>query len=169
MSDGAAFTVTERFDLGAMQDFMRQPAIYWAGADALAPQPEAVQFAEHMLDPSIWTLAATHGPYIVGYVQFNIRTSIGAELHVGFHPQYRGYLAKKVVQYALHLAFTSRGFLKVWAPIPSDNRAALMGARLLGFQCEGRIRNAIVRQNEAGVGPPLADLVIMSIAKTGVQ
>lgn len=161
--------VTDRFDPAAMQEFMRQPAIYWPGTDAMAPAPESIDFVGYMLQPHIWTLAATHGPYIVGFVYFDLRTSIGAELHVGFHPQFRGVAAREVVRFALAKAFKEKGILKVWAPIPSDNRAALFGARHLGFVCEGRIRNAIVRSGLSDDGPPLADLVIMSIAKSGVH
>lgn len=163
------FNVTDRFDPHAMQEFMRQPAIYWPGTDAMAPDPGSIDFVGYMCQSHIWTLAATHGPYIVGYVYFDVRTSIGAELHVGFHPQYRGTLAREVVRFALAKAFAEKGLLKVWAPIPSDNKPALYGARHLGFRCEGRLRNAIVRTGLTGDGPPLADLVLMSISKTGVN
>src|SRR5262245_15039466 len=116
------FEVTDRFDPVAMQEFMRQPSIYWPGTDALAPEPESIDFVGFLCQPQIWALAATYGPFIIGVVYFDLKTSIGAEMHVAFHPQYRGVFAKRVVLHALGRAFMEKGILKVWAPIPSDNR-----------------------------------------------
>lgn len=156
--------VTDRFDPYVMQAFMRQPDIYWAGADALAPQPEQRDFVSYLQHSDVWTLGAFHAGFVFGFVTFNQRTSVGAEIHVGFHPQYRGYIAGKVVQFALDQAFNQKGLLKVWAPIPADNRAAIMGARRLGFHVEGRLTNAIVRHNVL-----LTDLVILSTERKGVH
>lgn len=160
------FNVTDRFDPVAMQAFRRRPDIYWPGADALSPPPEALDFVTHMMHPDIWTVAGTLGGHIFGYVEFNRRTSIGAEVHAAFHPQFRGAIARAVFKSAIAEAFARKGLLKLWGPIPSDNRAALMGARLCGFREEGRITNAVVRDVKDGNGPPLRDLVIMALSKT---
>lgn len=160
------FAVTDRFDPEVMQAFMRRPDVYWSAADALMPPPEAMDFVGHMAHPDVYTLAATHGGHVVGYVQFNKRTSIGAEIHVGFHPQYRGIVAKRVVEYAIGLVFRDKGLLKLWAIVASDNRAAVLGAKAIGFTPEGRLRNAIVRDVAAG-GPPLADLIILGLSRQG--
>lgn len=166
MSAQAQFAVTDRFDAEAMQAFMRRPDVYWSSGDALMPPPEAMNFVEHMAHPDVYTLAATHAGHVVGYVQFNRRTSIGAEIHVGFHPQYRGFVAKRVIEYAIGLVFRDKGLLKLWATVPSDNRAAVLGAKAIGFVVEGRIRNAIVR-DVGGGGPPLADLIILGLSRQG--
>jgi RimJ/RimL family protein N-acetyltransferase len=155
--------VTDQFDPGAMQVLRRRPDIYWQSTDALMPQPEQMDFIAHMLHPDVWTVAGTLDGGIFGFVEFNRRTSIGAEIHCGFHPQFRGRVARAVVQYAIAQAFETKGLLKLWAPIPSDNRAALFGARHLGFHEEGRLTRAIVRQVKDG--PPLRDLVLMSLEK----
>jgi RimJ/RimL family protein N-acetyltransferase len=159
------FRVTDQFDPAAMQAFRRRPDIYWAGTDALSPPPESLDFITHMLHPDIWTVAGTLGGHIFGYVEFNRRTSVGAEVHASFHPQFRGAIARSVFKAAIREAFSRKGLLKLWGPIPSDNRAALMGARLCGFREEGRLIGAVVRDCKDG-GPPLRDLVIMALSKT---
>lgn len=160
-------TVTGHFDVEAMQRFMRLPDIYWPAQDALAPPPEAVNFAEYMTLPTVRTVAARYGEHIVGFVQVTQRTSIGGELHCAFHPQARGMIARAVVQHAVALAFTQWGYLKLWSPIASNNRPALYGARHLGFREEGRLVRAIAR-GESQWGPAgLYDLVIMTLDKTG--
>lgn len=158
--------VTDRFDPEAMQAFRRRSDLFWEGADALSPPPESLDFIAHMLHPDVWTVAGVISGHIFGFVEFNKRTSIGAEIHVGFHPQFRGRIAKAVGLYAINLAFTQRGLLKVWAPIPSDHKAALMAARLMGFKQEGRLTRAIVRRSVASVDTaPIADLVLMALSK----
>lgn len=155
--------ISEQFDPVAMQAFRRRPDVYWPAADALSPPPEAMDFVGHMLHPDVWTVAGVLEGHIFGYCEINRRTSIGAEFHVGFHPQFRGVIARAVCRYAIHRAFFTKGLVKLWSPIPSDNRAALYGARHLGFREEGRLTNAIVRNVESG--PPLRDLVLMSLSK----
>lgn len=158
--------VTDRFEPEAMQAFRRRSDLFWEGADALSPPPESLDFIAHMLHPDVWTVAGVIAGHIFGFVEFNKRTSIGAEIHVGFHPQFRGRIARAVTLYAIGLAFKERGLLKLWAPIPSDHKAALMAARLIGFRQEGRLTRAIVRRAVAVDGsPPLADLVLMSLSK----
>jgi RimJ/RimL family protein N-acetyltransferase len=161
-----AFSVSDRFDPAIMQEFMRRPDVYWDVRDALAPQPESVDFVSHMLHPDVWTVAAKLGEHIVGYIQFNRRTSVMAEMTVAFHPQARGRVARTFVQIALQVAFTEKGLLKVLACIPDDNRAAIYGVRHLGFTPEGRLRNAIVRK---GRTPPLADLLLFGLSRQGVN
>lgn len=167
MSDNGTphFAVTDVFNPVAMQEFRRRPDIYWAGADALSPPPEALDFVGHMLHPDVWTVAGTLGGIIFGYVEFNRKTSIGAEIHVAFHPQFRGKIARAVTLEAIRRAFAYKGLIKLWAPIPSDNRRALMGARLIGFREEGRLTNAIVRNTDDTHTTPLRDLVLMSLDK----
>lgn len=166
VSDGPQIEVTDRFEPGAMQAFRRRSDLFWEGADALSPPPESLDFISHMMHPDVWTVAGMLSGHIFGFVEFNKRTSIGAEIHTGFHPQFRGRIAKAVGLYAIGLAFKERGLLKIWAPIPSDHKAALMAARLLGFKQEGRLTRAIVRRAVAVDGaPPLADLVLMALSK----
>lgn len=165
MSEQAGFDVTDRFDAQAMQAFMRQPALYWPVRDALAPQPEQVDFVGHMLEPTVWTLAGTLNGHIIGYVQFVARTSVMSELTVGFHPQCRGRIAKALTQYAIGLAFRDHGLLKLIACIPADNRAAQFGARLLGFKEEARLREAIVRPMTERDPTPLRDIIIYSLRR----
>lgn len=160
--------ITDRFPAEAMQAFMRREDIYWPGADALSPSPEQVDFVSYMADPNVYTYAGTHNGQIFGYVQFVKRTSVGAEVHAGFHPQYRGIFAKRVGEAAIAAAWDRLGLCKLWAPIPSDNHAALAAARLMGFRQEGRITRAICRRVE-GNGPPLADLVIYSLSRKGAH
>ena len=155
--------VVEAFDPHAMQAFRRRPDVYWPGIDALSPQPEALDFVEHMAHPDVWVVAGVFDGHIFGYCEFNRRTSIGAEFHVGFHPSFRGTIARAVCQFAIREAFTRKGLVKLWAPIPSDNRPALLAARHIGFREEGRLTNAIVREVKSG--PPLRDLVIMALSK----
>lgn len=159
----AQFEATDRFQPEAMQQFMRRPDIYWSGTDALAPPPESVDFVAHMLHPDTWITAALFNGHIIGYVQFLRRTSICAEIHVGFHPQCRGKVARGFVQDAIFKAFKTKGLLKLLAVIPSDNRPAILGARHIGFVQEGRLTRAIVRQNDGGT--PLRDLIILGLSK----
>src|SRR5690242_7680752 len=127
------FAVTDQFNALAMQEFMRQPELYWPTRDALSPPPETVDFVGHMADPTVWTLAGMMRDHIVGYVQFVKRTTIMAEITVAFHPQYRGAIAKAMTQYAIGLAFDpERAIMKLIAEIPADNRAARLGAGALG-------------------------------------
>ena len=153
--------VSDQFDLAAMQAFRRREDIYWASTDALSPPPEAMDIVSHMEHPDVWTVGAMLGGLIFGYVEFNRRTSIGAEIHTAFHPKFRGRIAKAVGRQAITAAFTQKGLLKLWAPIPSDNRAALFAARHLGFREQGRLTRAIIRHAQ----PPLCDLVLMALSK----
>lgn len=161
------FDVTDRFDPTVMQDFMRRPDIYWASNDALMPPPEVMNFVEHMLHPDTWTVAATFQGHIIGYVKFVRRTSIMVEMVVGFHPQFRGRIARACVLAAIGQAFREKGFLKIVAVIPDDNKAALVGIRRLGagFVLEGRLSRAIVRE---GRNPPIADLLIFGLSRGDV-
>src|SRR5689334_9877062 len=89
---GPQITATDVFDPQAMQALRRRPDIYWPSADALSPPPDNVDFISHMLHPDVWTVAGTLGGHIFGFCEFNRRTSIGAEFHCGFHPQFRGVI-----------------------------------------------------------------------------
>lgn len=162
------FGMTEQFDPVDMQEVMRSVDIYWAARDALSPPPEAVNFIDHLLHPDTWTLAATLGPAIIGYVQFIKRTSVMAEMGVGFRPQFRGKIAKAMTQYAIGQAFTQKGLLKIIAIISADNRPSRYGVSLLGFRQEGRISNAIVRDIKEG-GPPLCDLLVYGLSRGGMN
>lgn len=157
---------TDRFDPEAMQAFMRSPDIYWQTRDSMSPPPENVDYVSHLLHPDVWTVAAMLGPHIVGYVLFNRRTTVMAELTVGFHPSARGVIAREFIRTAIAVAFAEKGVLKVLAAIPDDNRAAIYGARHLGFTLEGRLRNAIVRAKRR---PPLADLLLFGLSRPGVN
>lgn len=160
----SAFGATDRFDLGAMQEFMRRPDVYWSAVDALAPPPEEHDFAGYLAHPDVWTVAGTFQGHIIGYVLFNKRTSIGAEIHVGFHPSCRGRIAKSVIEHAIGLAFMHKRLLKLWAIVPSDNRPAIWLARTIGFVPEGRLTNAVVRQVEGERGS-LRDLIVLGLSK----
>lgn len=168
MSDATdGFNVTDRFDPTAMQAFMRQPELYWPVRDALSPQPEAVDFVAHMLEPTVWTLAGTLRGHIVGYVQFTARTSVMVEMTVGFHPQFRGRIAKAIVQHAIGLTFRDRGVLKIIACVAADNRAARLGTSLLGFHEEARLRRAIVRPVDER-GNFVQDIIIYSLDRASL-
>ena len=153
------FSASDQFDPYAMQDFMRRPEIYWAVSDHMAPPPEHMDFIGHLRSPYIWTVAALWHQSIIGYVLFETRTSVAAVLHVAFHPQARGQVAKTFTQHAIGRAFTERGLLKLWAFIPTDNRRALVGARKIGFHEEGRLTRSIMREGA------LRDLVVMGMEK----
>lgn len=165
------FEASIRFDVDEMANFMRTPEIYWPASDALAPQPIDVDFPAHMLSPHVWTMACKYGRHIIGYVQLIQKTAIGGEIHAGFHPSFRGKIAKSFIQHALGIAFREKGFLKIWTMIASDNRAAIYMVRNIGFQHEGRLTNAIVRRTNTDDGlprdhgPPLRDLVVLAISK----
>ena len=159
----------DRFDVDEMVSFMRTPAIYWSASDALAPAPEQMDLKGYLLHPDTWTCAATYKGQIIGYVLFNRRTSIGAEIHCGFHEQARGQMAKTFVDFAVSRAFSEKGLLKLWAIIPSDNRAACMLAGACGFVREGRLTNAIVRHGAAEGRPPLRDLIILGRSRPDVR
>lgn len=156
------FAATDRFAVDEMAAFMRRPEIYWSASDCLAPPPEAIQFEEHLVSPHVWTVAATFHGAIIGYIQFIQKTTIGAEIHTGFHPKTRGKIAKTMIEYAIAMAFRDRGLTKIWGIIPSDNKPALMMAAAIGFRREGRIANAIVRKHD-GEGPPLSDLIFVGL------
>lgn len=163
------FGTTETWKLDDMTAFMKRPDIYWSASDALAPSPDQMDFTPHLLNPYVWTIGATYDGDIIGYVQFVKRTSIGAEIHAGFHPQFRGKIAKAFVLNGVARAFKEKGLLKLWAIMPSDNRAAILMSKACGFSFEGRLTKAIVRQVEAGSGPPLRDLVIFGLSKEQLQ
>ena len=165
MSD-AGFGMTDRFDPHVMQTFMRQPALYWPVRDALSVPPEQMNFVEHMMEPSVWTLAGTLGGHIIGYVQFTARTSVMSEITVGFHPQCRGRIAKALTAHAIGLLFRDHGVLKIIACVPADNRAARWGACALGFKEEARLRNAIVRPVTVHYTTPLRDIIIFSLTRS---
>jgi RimJ/RimL family protein N-acetyltransferase len=150
-----------------MAQFMRLPEIYWAASDAMAPPPEMMQLEEYMLHPFNFTVAAMFDETIIGYVLFMKRTSIGAEMHVGFHPQARGRIAKAFIEDAIHRAFTSKGLMKLWAIIPSDNRRAILGAKAIGFAVEGRLTRAMMRGGQVcqDCPPGLYDLLILGMSK----
>src|SRR5205807_4499867 len=84
------FDITDRFNVGDMQALMRHPSIYWSASDALSPKPEEMDFVAHLTHPDTWTVAGRYKGYLIGYVQFVKRTSVGAEIHTGFLPGFRG-------------------------------------------------------------------------------
>jgi RimJ/RimL family protein N-acetyltransferase len=174
MAPAQGFQAIENFDISSMAAFMRQPEIYWSASDAGAPPPEAMQIEAHLAHSHTWTLACCYADTIIGYVQLVQRTTIAAEIHTGFHANFRGIIAKRFIQYAIGRAFTDRALLKLWAIIPSDNRAAVRLARQLGFEHEGRLVKAIVRgwqpddvtrTRMSVVAPGLYDLVILGLRR----
>jgi RimJ/RimL family protein N-acetyltransferase len=150
-----------------MAQFMRMPEVYWSASDAMAPPPAAMQVEEYLLHPFNFTIAAMYNEIIIGYVLFVKRTSIGAELHTGFHPQARGKIAKAFIEDAIHRAFTVKGLMKLWAIIPADNRRAILGAKAIGFTPEGRLTKAMVRGGQMcqDCPPGLYDLLILGMSK----
>jgi len=160
---GEDFSVTDRYEMGAMAAMMRHPAVYWSATDALAPQPEEMDFESHLAHPDTWTVAATFRGVIIGYIQFIKRTSVMAEIHTGFLPQFRGLIAKNFIKHCIGLAFTQKGLTKLCAMIPSDNKPAIYLARNIGFKEEGRLTKAVVRRVKDG--PPLRDLVLLCLSR----
>lgn len=153
------FIPTDRFDAEAMQAVMRHPDVFWPSADALSSPPEAIDFVAHLAHPDTWTVAGTYKGHIFGFVRFVRRTSVMAEIHVGFLPGFRGRIAKAVIEWAIGAAFRYKGLRVLLAIIPSDNRAALSLARHIGFKDEGRLRAAVVRKNG------LRDIVLLTFSK----
>ena len=153
-------SVTEAFDVKAMADFMRVPELYWATRDALAPPPECIDFAGHMMQPTVWTVAAMWEQQIIGYVQVVLRTSIMGEVTTAFHPLCRGRFAKVVGEYVIERAFGEKGYAKLVAVVPTDNRRAIVAAKVLGFVVEGRLTKAIVRQPHG-----LTDLLVFGLCR----
>lgn len=152
------FAATDRFNAEAMQVVMRHPDIFWASADALSPQPEEIDFVAHLTHPDTWTVAGTYKGNIFGFVRFVRRTTVCAEIHVGFLQGFRGKIAKVVIQYAIAAAFKYKGVRMLLAIVPSDNRAAIALARHIGFSEVGKIPQAIVRKGG------LRDLVLMTLS-----
>lgn len=157
------FSATDSFDPYEMQAFMKRPEIYWATSDSMAPPPEAMDFIGHLRSTYTWTIAAQWDGTIIGYVQFVQRTSVLAELHVAFHPQARGRVARTFTEHAIGRAFTERGLLKLLAIVPSDNRRAVMAAHIMHFRLEGRVSRAIMR--EGG----LRDLLLFGLEKSNAR
>lgn len=155
------FTVTN--DHTAAASIMRRSDIYWSAQDAMSPPPETVDYREYLAHPDVWAVTALYNGTPVGYVVLMQRTSIGAELHVGFVRECRGLIAKTFVLHTIGVAFRDRGLLKLWAIVPSDNRAAILGAKAVGFTPEGRLRNAMMRR--VADGPALRDLLILGLSK----
>lgn len=153
------FSATDQFDPYKMQAFCRRPEIYWAINDAMSPQPEAMDFISHLMSQYTWTVAAQWDGEIIGYVQFVQRTSVAAEMTVGFHPQARGRVARTFTEYAIGRAFTERGLLKLCAVIPADNRRAIVAAYVMHFRLEGRLRNSVVRDGG------LQDLLVFGLER----
>lgn len=173
-AQGGGFHATETFDAGSMAAFIRQPSIYWAVSDAAAPPPEVLDIESHLAHPHTRTLACCLGDVIIGYIQFILRTSVCAEMIVGFHPNFRGKVAKAFCQYAIGQAFAEKGLLKLYVSIPSDNRRALVMARSCGFRPEGRLTRAVIRGYEisdldrrafTSTPPGLYDLLILGLSK----
>jgi RimJ/RimL family protein N-acetyltransferase len=161
------FHPSEQFDIPKMAAFMRQPEIYGALTDALAPDPERVQFETYMLEPTTWTVACMWEEHIIGYVQLISRTSVAVELISGFHAQARGIIAKRFVEYVIQKAFKERGVLVVWAMIPSDNLPARHGIVACGFHQAARLHRAMIRipKTYRGVtkSPGLYDLIVYAL------
>jgi RimJ/RimL family protein N-acetyltransferase len=162
------FNLTDRYDLAAMTAFMRTPGVYWSASDALAPQPEQLDFESYLAHPDVRSFAATYKGVVIGYVLFNRRTSIGAEIHCGFHQNARGKVAATFVRLAIEQGW-KQGLLKLWAIIPADNRAAAMLAGAVGFEREGVLKNAIVRAGAEEGKPPLRDLLIFGLSRPDLR
>lgn len=170
MEQEAQWRVSDQFDPMAMQAFRRRPDIYWGGSDAMLPAPEQMDFIPHMMHPDVWIVAATLNGHIFGFVEFNRRTSVMAEIHCGFHPEFRGRIALVVVRHAIALAFRDHGLAKLVAIIPSDHRPAIIGALRIGFRQEGRLTRAIVRDGRDCIfnQPPhggLTDLLLLGLER----
>lgn len=172
------FHATESFDAGAMAAFIRQPSIYWAVSDAAAPPPEILDIESHLAHPHTWTLACCFADKIIGYTQLVLRTSVCAEMVVGFHPNFRGRIAKAFCQYTIGKAFAEKGLLKLYVSIPSDNKRAIRMAHACGFNQEGRLAKAVIRGYQIsdlddrafGSTPPgLYDLIILGLSKGDVR
>lgn len=159
---GPAFSITDQFDTQAMQALMRHPDVFWPAADALSPPPEQIDFTEHLAHPDTWTVAGMYQGHVVGFTKFVRRTSVLAEVHVGFLVGFRGKVAKALIESAIGAAFRYKGVLTLLAVVPSDNKAALFLARQLGFVERGRIPQAMVRDCKDS---PLRDLVMLTLAR----
>jgi acetyltransferase (GNAT) family protein len=155
------FHPSEHFDISAMAAFMRQPDIFAATMDALSPAPENIDYESFLLGPNVRTIACLYNHGIIGYVQFQAKTSVAVELTVAFLPQARGKIAHTFCSYAIEQAWSR--CLTVFALVPSDNLAARQGCRLLGFECEGRLRHAITRVETKHRPAGLYDILIYGL------
>jgi RimJ/RimL family protein N-acetyltransferase len=153
------FEMSQRWQLDEVARFMAIPDLYWASNDRLAPQPEQMDFRQHLMHPDVGTYVARYQGTMIGYTQFIRKTSIGAEMHVAFLQPFRGRVAREMVRYAMANTFKEYGLLKLWSPISSDNKPALFAARHIGMREEGRLTQAIVR--EGGI----RDLIVYAITK----
>ncbi len=151
--------VHTEFDVPYVAEFLRRPDIYSAMADDLVPTAENIDFEAFLKRGSVFTYPVTYQGHMIGYVQFEQRTMIAAELHVGFMKGYRGYIAKMAIKYAMGKLFKDHGLIKVWASIHSDNTPAVRMAASLGFRHEGRLRDVIVK------GGQLRDFILMGFRK----
>lgn len=149
----------DRFPLGDIASFMRHPEIYGAGGDDLTPPAQNVDFEGFITQHNVLTYILPYDRFPVGFVQFVLRNSIMAEMHVGFLPLFRGRVARKAITEALRRVFAEKGVLKVMAQLPSDARAALRLAAVVGFEREGRLRRAILRNGN------LIDLIILGVSR----
>jgi RimJ/RimL family protein N-acetyltransferase len=163
------FGATDTFDPAAMQQFMRQPDIFWSTRDALSPPPEVTDFTGHFVHPDVWTMAATWEGDPIGFVQFVKRGPILAEMTAGFHEEFRGRVALGFSRFAIGSVFEKKGILKIVAIVPSDNRPALAGIRRLGFAAEGRLTRAIVRNSNRWGPAGLYDLTLWGLSKPGMN
>lgn len=159
MSTEPVFSATDRFDPFVMQQLMRRPDIFWASADAMSPPPEEIDFVEHLAHPDTYTFAGTYKNTIIGFVRFVKRTTVLAEIHVGFLPGFRGQIAKAIIEYAIAAVFQFKGCRQLLAIIASDNRAAIQMARHIGFKPTARLRDAIVKKDG------LRDLVLLTLTR----
>lgn len=159
------FTITDRFDPVAMQEFMRRPDMYWPATDALAPPPDSIDFIAHLLHSDTYTLACCVLDHLVGYVKFVKRTSISAEIHVAFLPQLSGQAKKAFGQAAVGRAFSDLGLINLWATIPSDQRGLIWVAKQIGFVEVGRLPKGIVRPLQPGGADPRRDIVILNLSR----
>lgn len=154
--------ITDRWTAGSVNricEFMRIPELYWSVNDRLYPQPDERDLESWIRQPDVSTFVASWDHTIIGYVQFVRRSSVCAEMTVAYAPQWRGNCARTLTLYAMAELFKSRGILKIIAGVPTDNRAALVAARIIGMRKEGQLTKAIVREDG------LRDLVVFGITK----
>jgi len=157
------FYPAESFDVEQMAAFMRDPYVYGGINDAMAPAPETVLIEDWLrTEQKLMTVAAMFKGHIVGYTQLYRRTSVAAELTVGFNRYVPAVVVKAFTLYTFQAGWKS-GLVTIWAVIASDNRPARQAAYNCGFRQEARLSKAIVRP-ESKWGPAgVRDLIIYSV------
>jgi putative acetyltransferase len=118
---------------------------------------------ERLAEPRVRTLVAVSGGEVVGYVRLKRGEGLGS--HAGevstlaVHPDHRRKgIGRRLMEEILKVA-NGLGLRRVWLTVTADNYAAIHLYKGMGFEVEGRERQAVRR------GRKFVDLLIMGRLK----